>query len=318
MTNNAFSLLGHDLFGDPVRPSARGVISDRFVLPPFTVLDARSGPWQERKQAWLGLGIQSEVGRDDDLTYTGAARPFDFYRVKEGTRKGTEEQGTSIFDPTLCELMYRWFAPAGGTVVDPFAGGSVRGIVAGSLGLRYWGCDLSAAQISANNEQAERIDTAVRPEWVVGDSIETLADVPSADFVFSCPPYGDLERYSDDPRDLSSMEWHTFEAAYKRVVLRAVGRLAPDSFACFVVGDFRDSKGHYRNFVSKTIEAFEMAGARLYNEAVLITPVGTAAMRVGAQFESGRKLAKTHQNVLVFVKGNWKVAAAQCENGSSK
>lgn len=31
--------------------------------------------------------------------------------------------GTSIFDPVLCEIAYRWFCPQGGTVLDPFAGG---------------------------------------------------------------------------------------------------------------------------------------------------------------------------------------------------
>jgi hypothetical protein len=30
------------------------------------VLDARSGWWQERKRAWLALGIQSEIGRGDN------------------------------------------------------------------------------------------------------------------------------------------------------------------------------------------------------------------------------------------------------------
>ncbi|HXF87125.1 MAG TPA: hypothetical protein VNK48_02075 [Xanthobacteraceae bacterium] len=44
--------------------------------------------------------------------------------------------GTSIFDPVLCEIAYRWFCPPGGSVLDPFAGGSVRGIVASRLGRR--------------------------------------------------------------------------------------------------------------------------------------------------------------------------------------
>ena len=43
--------------------------------------------------------------------------------------------------------------------------------------------------------------------------------------------------------------------------------------------------------------------------------MSTAAMRVTKQFESGRKLAKTHQNVLVFCKGDWKKAAARCAAG---
>jgi hypothetical protein len=42
----------------------------------------------------------------------------------------------------------------------------------------------------------------------------------------------------------------------------------------------------------------------LYNEAVLVTAVGSLPIRIGAQFTSGRKLGKTHQNVLVFYKGD--------------
>jgi hypothetical protein len=163
--------------------------------------------------------------------------------------------------------------------------------------------------------QADEIETEVKPEWVCGDSMATLENAPDADMVFSCPPYGDLEVYSDDPQDLSNMEWHTFVAAYKRIIFRAVQRMKPDTFACFVVGDFRDKKGFYRNFVSETIDGFEQAGARLYNEAILATSVGSAAMRVTKQFESGRKMAKTHQNVLVFCKGDWKKAADKCNGG---
>ena len=40
-----------------------GSLSERFMLPPFTVLNAREGWWQERKKAWLSLGIESELGR---------------------------------------------------------------------------------------------------------------------------------------------------------------------------------------------------------------------------------------------------------------
>ena len=91
--------------------------------------------------------------RGEGLTWTGAATEFDHYRVKEGTRETTEVSGTSIFDPVLCELVYRWFCPAGGALLDPFAGGSVRGIVASKLGLKYTGIDLSERQIAENRKQ---------------------------------------------------------------------------------------------------------------------------------------------------------------------
>lgn len=59
----------------------------------------------------------------------------------------------------------------------------------------------------------------------------------------------------------------------------------------------------------------EECGARLYNEAILATSVGSASMRVTKQFQSCRKMAKTHQNVLVFVKGCWKKASDKCNVG---
>jgi hypothetical protein len=309
----ADDLFGRDLFGDVVREKSRGPVADRFVYPPFSVLDARGGDWQERKRAWIAMGLKSEEGRGDALTYSAAAASLDYYRVKEGTRETSEVVGTSIFDPVLCELAFRWFTPPGGVVVDPFAGGSVRGAVASALGFRYWGCDLRAEQIRANEAQADAMALDPRPTWVCGDSMETLATAPAADFVFSCPPYGDLERYSDDPADLSAMEWHTFSAAYRRIIFRSVERLKLDSFACFVVGDFRDPRGFYRGFVQETCTAFEQAGARLYNDAVLVTAVGSASMRVNRQFGSNRKMVKTHQNMLVFCKGSPEKAAAKCK-----
>ena len=298
-----FALHGHDLFGEVVKPKASGPVAERFTLPPFTLLDGRSGEWQERKRSWNAIGIRGEVGRDAAAIHC----------PNQSAAGGLEDANyTSVFDAVMCELAYLWFSPRGGQVVDPFAGGSVRGIVAGALGRRYWGCDLRPEQIAANEVQADEIAPAVRPVWICGDSMDTLTDAPAADFVFSCPPYGDLEKYSDDPRDLSAMYWHAFVAAYKRIILRAVGKMKPDSFACFVVGDFRDGKGFYRNFVGETIDGFEQAGARLYNEAILATAIGSASMRVTKQFETSRKMAKTHQNVLVFCNGDPREATRKC------
>lgn len=42
-------------------------LAERFGIVPFSVLNAREGWWQDRKRAWLALGIQSEVGRGENL-----------------------------------------------------------------------------------------------------------------------------------------------------------------------------------------------------------------------------------------------------------
>lgn len=669
------------------KKSGAGSLATEFLIPPFTILNAREGWWMDRKRAWLSLGIKSEVGRGENLigrslheqvalalsgkggkggtgaSYDAAKRYIDERRAKGvpdpdilreaqggkanthgrtfgqdflrgepgsipldragqatkdraagrkqglggvtmdalsshpryyeqktaaeakvGRKLSPEEferdhwvlpdselsSGTSIFDPVLCELAYRWFSPPGGRILDPFAGGSVRGIVAAALGRNYVGIDLRPEQVEANREQwpavrdqigapsprhdgpevppieideiegirvvrddrvlggtkrrvldrvvagieadelvyatpaygfaqialagacraagkratifvAARQERHARtaaaaalganvievkagrlnviqsrarkhceatgayqvpfgmdddlfvavmaeiiaescpgpapaevwcvagsgvltralqrafpdaahhavqigrepkvgnaklwvapeafeedatdpppfpscsnydakawrfirehatpgalfwnlgadpepagapdlgdPVWIEGDSREVLSarhegedDVigDGYDFIFSCPPYGDLEVYSDDPLDISTLDMAEFDLAYEAIIGRAAARLADNRFACFVVGDYRDKKdGIYRNFVSKTIAAFERAGMGLYNEAILVTSVGSLPIRTAKQFRSTRKFGKTHQNVLVFVKGNPRLA----------
>jgi DNA modification methylase len=221
---------------------------------------------------------------------------------------------TSIFDPVLCELAYSWFSPVGGVVLDPFAGGSVRGVVASQLGRQYVGVELRPEQVAANRAQGDSICTDMMPVWHVGDSrnIDRICGDVDADLVFTCPPYADLEVYSDDPNDLSTLGYEEFKGAYFDIIAKACGRLRQDRFACCVVGEVRDKRGNYYNFVGDTVQAFIAAGLSYYNEAILVTAVGSLPIRAGRQFASGRKIGKTHQNVLVFVKGDGKRAAQAC------
>lgn len=46
-----------------------GNLAERFLIPPFSVFDTRQGYWQDRKRAWLSLGIKSELGRGGGVTY---------------------------------------------------------------------------------------------------------------------------------------------------------------------------------------------------------------------------------------------------------
>lgn len=303
-------LHGTDLFGASAAPAPSGPVTSRFLFPPFTLLDARSGDWQAHKDRWIKQAkLIGDVGRGENLTYGIGARRFD--KTAETDMDQVGDKGTSIFDPVLCELMYRWFCPDGGQVVDPFAGGCVRGVVASHRKKKYWGCDLRSEQVESNYEQKNWQEDNP-PRWVTGDALDALILAPDADFVFSCPPYGDLEVYSDDIRDLSKMEWADFSETYIEIIRLAMLKLKNNRFACFVVGDFRDQQGYLRNFVSRTIDAFQATGAKLYNEAILATMVATAGMRVTKQFNTSRKMAKVHQNVLVFCKGDPRAAASAC------
>lgn len=291
-------------YSDPTGVS----LIDKYVVPPFSVLDSRQGYWQSRKNEWKAI-IDSGQGRQEELLGAGLAK----LAKKNGADSLT---GTSIFDPVLCEVLCRWFCPAGGTVIDPFSGGSVRGLVAAMLGLDYTGVDLRPEQIEANEDNYKLLQGMKdftggelrRPDWIVGDScnIDTLTDKDGFDFALTCPPYGDLEQYSDDPADLSNMDYTDFIKAYSEIIHKTVDKLKDNAFFAIVVGDIRDKKGYYRNFIGDTKKAFFDAGCKLLNDCVLLESGATAALRAGNQFNKGRKVVKIHQNVLVFVKGDEK------------
>lgn len=120
-----FSPLAIDeLFATPTPPAdPAATLAERFGVVPFSVLNAREGWWQERKAAWLALGIQSEVGRGENLlqfsetirepdpakrrsavpgNHGGAASPSyapDFYRRKaEAEEKAGRKMTTAEFN----------------------------------------------------------------------------------------------------------------------------------------------------------------------------------------------------------------------------
>lgn len=333
------------LFNDP---AGQGWVEDKlrakFIIPPFSILDTRQGVWQERRRAWLALGMQSELGRGTELKETdeqsgllfkwqgrlneimgdkkkpkkglllgAGVDSFDNYRQKEGKVSDSKMQGTSIFDPVLTELCYRWFCPNNGVILDPFAGGSVRGVVASVLGYKYIGLELRNEQVEENYRQFEdikekrRID--VLPTWIAGDSskMEDFLDVKEFDFVFSCPPYYNLEVYSKMEGELSNFKtYDEFLEVYSGIISKAVSRLKENRFACFVVTELRDEKGFYQRFVSDTADCFERNNALFYNDIILVNSMGTLPVRINGQFNSYRKIGKCHQNVLVFYKGDAK------------
>jgi len=287
-----------DLFGNIVQKSE--VLRDKFIEPPFSVLDAKQGAWQARKRKWKSLGIRSETGRGSVSIVGGT----DIYRdISKKENYDNKDNYVSIFDPALTELLYHWFCPDGGKILDPFAGGSVRGIVANYLGYKYTGIELRKRQVESNRDQSiDILDSDNQPKWIVGDSnIELDSIDDSFDFVFSCPPYANLEVYSDLDGDISNMNYSDFLIAYKSIIKKSCSKLKKGGYACFVVGEVRDSEGNFYGFVPDTVKAFQEAGMNYYNEAILLNPVASASMRANGNMKS-KKLAKIHQNVLIFIK----------------
>lgn len=318
--------LGLDLGGaEQAVAKANPGLADKFLVPPFSVFDTRAGYWQERRRAWLSVGFRGEMGRGEGMIYegvSGAARKalYDGTDITEAS--ASLATGTSVFDPVLCEIAYRWFSGPNAQVLDPFAGGVVRGALAAALGRRYVGVELRPEQVADNRAQAAALfegegaldfgREVSLPRWVEGDATKMHEhDLPFADLVFTCPPYADLEVYSDDPRDLSTMKYEQFREALFGVMADSAALLHNNRFAVWVVGEARGKDGRAYGFVSDTVQAARAAGLALYNEAILVNSVGSAALRAQRIIRS-RKLTRVHQHVFTFVKGDPKRAAEAC------
>ena len=275
------------------------ILKERFIVPPFSILDSSKGYWQNKKNEWLSLGIKSEIGRDSSLTYKRCGDK-DFVGLEIAKRGGN----ISIFDPVLCELMYKWFCPEKGKILDPFAGGSVRGIVAEKLGYKYTGVELRKEQVNSNNEQSKKI--GVFPKWFVGDgrNVDKLVNESMFDMIFTCPPYFNLEVYSDLEEDLSNARsYDEFLEMYEEVINKSLGKLMYNRFFVIVISNVRDKNGFYLNLVGDTISIMKKYNVFLYNDVIFINPIGSLTLRVNKFFSEYRKLGKIHQNILIFFKG---------------
>lgn len=299
-------ILNNGLFTDGEVSKKVIALRDIYGAPPFSVINGGDKSWIRRKAEWKSLGIQSEIGRGTNLTYTTEK----LLKYTATSKQGTEESdivNTSVFDPALCETLYTWFCPPCGHIIDPFAGGSVRGIVSHYLGFKYTGIDIRDEQIQSNIQQGVKIlHTSNQPAWICGDSaviLPTLCD--KYDFVFTCPPYGNLEVYSDLSGDISNKPYDTFLEMYSNILNKATAVLKKNRFVCIVVANFRDKKtGNLYDLVGDTTYIMKELSYNLYNEIIYLQPIGTARLRANHLFKSKKKLCKVHQNILVYYNGD--------------
>jgi ParB-like chromosome segregation protein Spo0J/DNA modification methylase len=277
-------------------------LADEFGAAPFSVLDTRKGEWLDKKRVWRdAIGDDGESRENTLFTSSG----------DDVSNKLQDFAGVSILDPVMAELMVRWFGTPGGVAFDPFAGDSVFGFVSAKLGMKFKGIELRKEQVDLNQT---RVNDAGLDAIYYNDTSENMSAYikdGECDMIFTCPPYADLEIYSNDPRDLSTMGHNQFFEVYAKILAQTFGKLKNNRFAVVVMGEVRGKDGGYIGTIPKTISIMERAGYTYYNEMIIVNTAGTLALRAGRQMRATRKIGKMHQNILVFLKGSAKVAAQE-------
>ncbi len=271
--------------------SRKGNLNKNFVVPPFTILDTRQGYWQDRKKYW-----REEIGDNGESREGTLAKDSIMADINSGV---------SILDPVLAEIVNKWFVPTleVAKTFDCFAGDTVFGFVSGTMGNHFTGVELRKEQAELNNN---RVADAGLNAFYINDDGQNVAkhiEKESQDLLFSCPPYYDLEVYSDLENDASNQEtYEDFLKILDNAFSEAITCLKDNRFAVITVGDLRDKEGFYYRFCDHIKDIFERNGCRLYNHMIIVDMIGTAHMRANNAMKN-RKVIKTHQDVLVFYKG---------------
>ena len=271
---------------------------ETLIATPFSVIDLEKREYKDRKNLWCKFLPALENNRENIENKTHRSSTYDFDR---------KFKHVSVFNPFICEIVYKWFSAKDCKILDPFAGGAVRGFVASYLDRQYAGCDINKNQIVDNNNYISMLDNNKYKPVYYNCSSADFTSNEHFDLLFTCPPYFNIEKYNGGEKDLSMLPtYEVFLEQYDKCFSNCCKYMKNDTFACIVVSNFRGKNGFYHDFVGDTIKIMQKNNYFFYNDMILKTPVGSACIMANNYLKKNRKVAKIHQNLLVFYKGDIK------------
>ena len=311
----------------------KGSIDEDFIIFPCSILDQSNSKWQDRKKYWIKrLDINENINSREEklfksptLQYPKTCKRYLNFKHKnneqlsfkefvekfnppelEEDKQNAQAKGVSIFDPVLSELSCKWFSPyLGAKIFDCFAGDCFKGLVFALCGYEFTGIELRQEQVDDNINCCKKFEN-LNLKYICddGQNVDKYLQKESQDLLFSCPPYYNLEVYSNLPNDASNQkDYCDFLKILDNAYSKSIEILKDNRFAVIVVGNIRDKQGFYYNFINDIINIFNRNGMFLLNELILKEPVATRCFTSRILFKS-RKIVKIHQNILVFYKGN--------------
>lgn len=236
-----------------------------------------------------------EICADDGSTRQGV-------KIKTGFDASVGGDGSiSIFNPDLAQKILALYAPKNAEIIDQFGGGGTRGIIAAMMGHKYTGIELRAEEVKRIEAQKKKLN--LKFDIIVGDAKKWKPKKNKLfDFSFTCPPYYDLEIYSNDIDDISfNSSYGDFLSDMRLVLRNNYAMLKPGAFSVWVVGNFRNEEGYLRHFNGDLAQLAHGEGFRLWDELIWQGAAGIAARRSG-QFLANRKIVRIHEYILVFKK----------------
>lgn len=214
-------------------------------------------------------------------------------------RHGVNNGKCSVFNPQLAQMILAAYAPMNGKIYDPFGGGGTRGYIATKMGYDYTGVEIREEEY--NRVLAQMKEWNLNFKFILADSVKYRPN-ESFDFIYTCPPYYDLEVYSDMEEDLSNApSYMEYLNMLQKVLKNCYDVLKKDSFAVFVVGNFRNKKGELEHLNGDLITKAKEVGFKLWDELIWMGASNVALTRCG-KFEKNRKSVRMHEYIIILKK----------------
>ena len=214
-------------------------------------------------------------------------------------RNGVNGGKCSVFNPHLAQMILSAYAPLNGKIYDPFGGGGTRGYIATKMGYDYTGVELRKEEYNRVVEQMKQWN--INFNFILADSMQYLPN-EKYDFIFTCPPYYDLELYSNLESDLSNAKsYNDYLLMLKKVINNCYKLLKENTLAIFVVGNFRNKNGELEHLNGDLIKLAKEVGFKLWDELIWEGASSVALTRCG-KFEKNRKAVRMHEYIIILKK----------------
>jgi len=206
--------------------------------------------------------------------------------------------GFSEFHAGLAENIIRYWSLNGSNIVDPFSGRATRAVISSKLSRNYYGYEISPTTMSRVKKHLENHNiTDVTLYLDDGIKMNQTKD-EFADLVFTCPPYGNIEKYESVPNQLSDIKkYEDFLVKIKECFVNIKRVLKDGAFFVCVVGDWRSSDG-YHCFGSDTIQLIKEVGLKHHDTIIMQNDSPFAALQAG-KCAASRITSKIHEYVIV-------------------
>lgn len=238
-------------------------------------------------------------GRQNELNdFTGSEWAQSSKSVMEyaDTRSEKQRMHGASFPQSLAEHQILIYTKRGETVLDPFAGVGTTLDAAAATGRNGIGIELNPEFVKlAKRDLAKRHDSTTQ-EIICGDvrNLRKYTKPESVNFILTSPPYANMLKkiqktflykwksardrfgfapikntkpYSTDPRDIGNLPHNKSLDALQDILKDTYDVLKVESYAVWVVKDFRNLKGGkpYVNFHSEIIERAIRVGWTLWD-----------------------------------------------------